>query len=759
MTSNASSAGRDSGAPVGPRNRTLAIFLVSVLSLFLELMLIRWIGTEIRIFAYLQNTVLIVCFLGLGMGCFTCRRKVQIRNVVWPLLLLVGIMAFPFTRRAFARITDLLSVLSDLLIWENAINTGLWVSVGNVTLGLALTLVMMILLWEVFVPLGRILGRLMDDHPRTVWAYSVNVAGSLAGIWLFVLLSAFYLPPIVWLLVAAAMLVFYLEAGQRRLDLALIGALVACGWFASREAESLQVAWSPYQKLVLRETHADDPENRWKGQFLINVNNVGYQGIVDLSPSGIAANPEITADMEGLSQYDIPLRFHPNPRRVLIVGAGSGNDVAGALRGGASEVTAVDIDPAIIAMGRRYHAERPYESPQVTIVNDDARSFFATTDKQFDVIIFGLLDSHTTTSMTNARLDHYVYTKESLSRARSLLADGGVMSLTFMAHRQYIADRLGGTLKEVFGQPPLAFTIPSTGSGWGGVMFLAGDQQKIGGTLAADPVLADRIDLWQNVAPIALTYSTALATDDWPYIYLEEARIPTLYYLLAALLVVLVVYARKRLDEPKLTGGWRRTHWHFFFLGAAFLLLEVQNISKASVVLGNTWIVNAVIISGILVMILAANYLATRLPKLPQSIVASCLIGSCLAMYFVDVSQFAFLPYASKAVLVGLLTTLPMLFSGVLFIRSFAVVEHKDAALGANLIGALVGGLLQSVTFIVGIKALLLIVAALYTAAVLTGPRQIASREEAPRDLDDEDTAVEDYQDDANPDESELVAV
>ena len=34
---------------VGPRNRTWAIFLVSVLGLFLELMLIRWIGTEIRI--------------------------------------------------------------------------------------------------------------------------------------------------------------------------------------------------------------------------------------------------------------------------------------------------------------------------------------------------------------------------------------------------------------------------------------------------------------------------------------------------------------------------------------------------------------------------------------------------------------------------------------------------------------------------------------------------------------------------------------
>ena len=48
----------------------------------------------------------------------------------------------------------------------------------------------MILLWDIFVPLGRMMGRLLDDHPRTIWAYSVNVAGGLVGIWLFVLLSA-----------------------------------------------------------------------------------------------------------------------------------------------------------------------------------------------------------------------------------------------------------------------------------------------------------------------------------------------------------------------------------------------------------------------------------------------------------------------------------------------------------------------------------------------------------------------------------------
>jgi len=70
-----------------------------------------------------------------------------------------------------------------------------------------------------------------------------------------------------------------------------------------------------------------------------------------------------------------------------------------------------------------------------------------------------------------------------------------------------------------------------------------------------------------------------------------------------------------------------------------------------------------------------------------------------------------------------MLTSLPMLFSGIVFIRSFAAADRKDAALGANLMGALVGGLLQSVTFLTGISSLLLIVAGLYTGALVTRPR------------------------------------
>lgn len=697
------------------------IFTISLLGLFLELMLIRWIGTEIRIFAYLQNTVLIVCFLGLGVGCFTCSRPATLRHILIPLAILVGILALPPTRHLVARITELLSVLSDLLIWERAVNQGPLLTLFRVTLGLGLTLALMALLWEVFVPIGRILGRTLSKHPRVLRAYSINVAGSLAGIWLFVALSSLWLPPVVWVAVAVAIGGFFLAPlPQRRAELALIAATVglAAIGFLSNDSES-QLVWSPYQKLELTRRL---PEGIWGGESLINVNNAGYQGMINLQPDNAAKNPKIPADLVGYSQYDVPLLLHPDPQEVLIVGAGSGNDVAGALRGGAKRVTAVEIDPAIIEFGQEHHPEKPYDSERVEVVNDDARSYFATTERRFDLIIFGLLDSHTTTAMTNARLDHYVYTRESITRAKSLLKDGGVVALSFEALKPFISDRMGTCLTKVFGQAPLTFRIPHNPTGWGGAMFVTGDMQAVQSQLAKQPELQSHIDRWRSENPITLTGATRVATDDWPYIYLETPKIPLLYYLLGGLMIGLLAYAKRRVGEDMILGPWGRSEWHFALLGAAFMLLEVQNISKASVVLGNTWQVNAIVITGILSMILLANWIAARFPNLRLLEVGAGLLLTCVALYFIDLSSFAFLPYTAKALIVGGLTTLPLLFSGIIFARTFQTAAHKHRALGANLIGSIAGGMLQSLTFVFGIRSLLLLVAVMYSAALWLAP-------------------------------------
>ena len=61
---------------------------------------------------------------------------------------------------------------------------------------------------------------------------------------------------------------------------------------------------------------------------------------------------------------------------------------------GAKAVDAVEIDPAIIAIGEAAHPERPYQHPGVRTIVNDARSFFRTTTGKYDMVVYGLLDSH-----------------------------------------------------------------------------------------------------------------------------------------------------------------------------------------------------------------------------------------------------------------------------------------------------------------------------------------------------------------------------
>src|SRR5262245_35874928 len=189
------------------------VFLISALGLFLELLLIRWVSTEIRIFAYLQNAVLVVCFLGLGMGCWNCRKPFALRDLLLPLTILVGLLSVPFTRRLLARITEMFNGFSDLLVWDRTVKTG-WELIAHPAIGLVLSLLSMALILDIFVPVGRLLGRLLADHPHTIKAYSANVAGSLIGIWAFVALSAANLPPVAWFAGFAVMALRFVGTGS-----------------------------------------------------------------------------------------------------------------------------------------------------------------------------------------------------------------------------------------------------------------------------------------------------------------------------------------------------------------------------------------------------------------------------------------------------------------------------------------------------------------------------------------------------------------
>jgi hypothetical protein len=107
-------------------------------------------------------------------------------------------MAIPVTRLALGSTSEMLSTLGDLLIWGGSQTSNLIAKIILILAGLAMTYGVLVLIVDTFVPLGRILGRLMNAGQNPIWAYSVNIFGSILGTWAFVLLSFFYQPPFTW---------------------------------------------------------------------------------------------------------------------------------------------------------------------------------------------------------------------------------------------------------------------------------------------------------------------------------------------------------------------------------------------------------------------------------------------------------------------------------------------------------------------------------------------------------------------------------
>src|ERR1043165_8938965 len=75
------------------RSPGMHLLLISIASLYFELMLIRWLPTQIRVLAYFNNVILISCILGLGLGAIHPRGLIAPRRVF---VLLAGLMVLAF---------------------------------------------------------------------------------------------------------------------------------------------------------------------------------------------------------------------------------------------------------------------------------------------------------------------------------------------------------------------------------------------------------------------------------------------------------------------------------------------------------------------------------------------------------------------------------------------------------------------------------------------------------------------------------------
>jgi hypothetical protein len=678
------------------------LLFASFLTLFAELAFIRWIAVEVRVFAYFKNLALLLCFVGFGLGCALARQPVRWTEGLKSLFGLLLVIRLPFGASALERISQNLGSAADLQIWGAS---GRWNWFDFLTASI-LAAVLFVLLVHVFIPLGQIVGRQMNLASRTLAAYSWNLVGSLLGILIFLGVSWLMLPPWVWLgvVVLGYALLQAQAIDRKRVCILLVPLVLLLHDPSDRTHYNI---WTPYQEIEYSRTN-DDHGELLEGE--LRVNHAGYQSVINLSDNFLSRHPGLLREGADENPYNLPFRFVAASPAVLVVGSGTGNDVAAALRHHSSFVDAVEIDPAILALGKREHPEHPYDSPQIAVHLTDARAFLKRSLQRYDLVLFGLLDSHTQISdYSNMRIDNFVYTRESFREARTRLKPDGVLFVKFQVNQPWLAVRLQEMMAETFGKPPVLFYAKSSYS-VGAVCFVSSLSNRVDDAIAADPRLSQFVSQHRIRLKPA---DVSVTTDDWPYLYQRDRRIPRAYFLLAVLVMLIAAGFYVRLPE---TRG-QAPSLFFFCMGAGFLLLETQAISRLALYFGTTWQVNGIVISSLLGAILAANLVVEHSLKLPSKYwILAALLAAILLVYW-----FPFVLVSGSPALAGTLMAaifaVPVLFAGMLFSLEFRTVASPAAALGANVLGAVAGGLLENLSLMVGMRALLLLALGLYSLA------------------------------------------
>jgi hypothetical protein len=640
--------------------------------LFVELVLIRWTVANVVYLAYFTNFILLASFLGIGLGFLrSTRPKEGFRHAplaLFALTLFVTLLPVQVVRTSTKRTFSGLFGLPAIPMW--------------------------IMLPLMFLAVVAVMALVAEGVGRAfalfepLEAYRLDILGSIAGIAAFSVLSFLGTPPVIWGLVIAATFIILLrgELAPWRLA-AVLGLVVVLGVqsFAPR------TWWSPYYRISASAPSSD-------GGMGIRVNGLPHQAILPLSRL----------------KTEQPFYLYPYTHlvknelgNVLIVGAGTGNDVAVALSQGAKHIDAVEIDPVLYQIGRDHHPDLPYQDPRVSVHIDDGRAFLEQTSQRYNLILFALPDSLVQISgQSSLRLESFLFTIESIQAVREHLAPDGVFSM-YNYYRPFVFDRFAATLEAVFGHAPCVDLGTNLGPRRQGVL-----------TVSISPGAVTCAARWSG----DLTSAPEPATDDHPFPYVYGRTIPLFYY--ASLLLMLAA----AILLVRLGSGPLRDLTAFvdlFFMGAAFLLLETKNVVQFALLFGTTWLVNALVFAGVLLSVFAAVEVArrVRLPR-PAPLYLALLTALAIAWVVPEHRLLALAPAVRFAVATAIAFA-PIFLANLVFAQRFKGEGSSTVAFGANLLGAMVGGVLEYGAIITGYRDLLFVVGLFYALAFVIGHRHI----------------------------------
>ncbi len=696
---------------------------------------------------FFTNFVLLATFLGMSVGCLAASNRRNLVETVIPLLLLSVTLACAvlFIYLKFGKVMiDVGGQGSPQQIYFGTEYRARDVYRFVVPIE-AVAATFFLLISLMFIGLGQVMGRLFNSAANRVTAYTMNIAGSLIGIGAFALASYLQMPPELWFAIALGLTLFFVTRLTHLQIYAQIAVLLIIAW-SGRGVRS-QMIWSPYYKINYR------AQDRF-----ITTNNIGHQKMISVGAAGLSGRGYLLPHLLNRDSGGAPFKD------VLVIGAGSGNDVAAALKQGAVHVDAVEIDPAIYNLGLRDHPDQPYKNPRVSIHIDDGRSYLRRTDRQYDLIVYALVDSLVLHSgYSNIRLESFLFTKEAFEDIKARLKPGGIFAAYNSFRQGWVVGRLTKMMRGAFGCEPLVMSLPYTecitpNAPFNRCTFIldgsnSATLERIRQRLSESPYqinnapeLNDHINGFDHIPTsvaggaasgwnrISLTKveerkTEAVPTDDWPFLYLREAVVPALNLrgiaiiaILSAALIFAFSPARRAMPN-----------WRMFFIGAGFMLIETKSVVHMALLFGSTWMVNSIVFAAILVMILCSNlfvliFKPRRLWPQYALLAAALLVG-----FLVPMHTFLNLPGAQHILVPCAVVFVPIFFAGIVFAMAFRDSREPDADFGSNIAGAILGGVCESLSLMIGFNNLLVVALLFYGLSAVLNRRAPALSPAVPR--------------------------
>ncbi len=392
--------------------------------------------------------------------------------------------------------------------------------------------------------------------------------------------------------------------------------------------------------------------------------------------------------MHSGESFPFPLLKPAQKRSALILGPGGGRDVDVALLGGVKRITAVEVNPDVVAIVRKFSAYNGgiYSGrPGVTAVVGDGRNFVRTTDSRYDLIMAAIPVTKSSRSVEGYALtENGLFTVEAMGQYLDHLNGDG--RLEFVAHNDVEIYKLIGLVLAAYRAQGVSeaeamqhlYTVGSDmmptlvvqkqpltvaeanvihkrlhEQGFDkGAMFVPLVPQQTAGPLSMfDPALVAVSNGSSSMATVAKEsdYDLRPATDDRPFFYKYERGLPSPFgafavVLALAALAVAVLVALPGKSEPasrhfigQLRQDPRLKGYLVLFsaLGIGYMLIEIAFFQKLSPFIARPQIALSVLLFSLLLGGGIGSALTSLLIRSGRSVAAPlslCVAGLVVAL-------------------------------------------------------------------------------------------------------------------------------